>query len=204
MDAGWEEVERMAQAASAHDAQLANEYPSTETIERWQRLFGYSRMEAVQLISRQRNDGAHFSRRGSYHRNPLDAQSVLYFRANLTFPLVTRTRITDDHWSLIAGGEEALGYDREAYEHSLRLRDVFVENSVTIPTTGEDGATLLLFPLRGLLGSPEKVKEVAKLEKLPQVREGMGSMGVIKFCLVDKAAAKKLEEWVVQKGVLQK
>ncbi len=40
MDAGWEELERMAQAASAADAQMASQYPTPETIERWKRLFG--------------------------------------------------------------------------------------------------------------------------------------------------------------------
>jgi hypothetical protein len=57
MDTGWEELERMAIAASADDAQIANQYPSTDTIERWQRLFGYSPLEAVRLISDQRGDG---------------------------------------------------------------------------------------------------------------------------------------------------
>jgi hypothetical protein len=57
MDAGLEELERMAMAASADDAQIANQYPSTDTIERWQRLFGYSHMEAVRLIGDQRGDG---------------------------------------------------------------------------------------------------------------------------------------------------
>jgi hypothetical protein len=57
MDAGWEELERMAMAASANDAQIANQYPSPEIIERWTRLFGYSHMEAVRLIGDQRADG---------------------------------------------------------------------------------------------------------------------------------------------------
>jgi hypothetical protein len=57
MDAGWEELERMAQAASADDAQIADEHPSPDTIERWKRLFGYSQMESVRLIGEQRGDG---------------------------------------------------------------------------------------------------------------------------------------------------
>jgi hypothetical protein len=27
--------------------------------------------------------------------------------------------INDEHWALVKEGKEALGYDREAYEHSL-------------------------------------------------------------------------------------
>lgn len=56
-DEGWAEVERLARATEATDAQLASEYPAKETIERWQQLFGYSSQEAVQLIGAQRSDG---------------------------------------------------------------------------------------------------------------------------------------------------
>lgn len=47
----------MAMAASADEAQIANQYPSPDTIERWKRLFGYSHIEAVLLIGDQRGDG---------------------------------------------------------------------------------------------------------------------------------------------------
>jgi len=56
-DEGWAELERLARAAETADAQLASEYPTEDTIERWQKLFGYSSQEAVQLIGAQRNDG---------------------------------------------------------------------------------------------------------------------------------------------------
>ena len=57
LDEGWAEVERLAQAAGAPDAQLASSYPSAETISRWQKLFGYSQTEAAHLIGQQRSDG---------------------------------------------------------------------------------------------------------------------------------------------------
>jgi hypothetical protein len=56
MDSTWEEVERMAQAASAQDAKIANKY-SPDVIARWQRLFNYTPVEAMQLIKQQREDG---------------------------------------------------------------------------------------------------------------------------------------------------
>jgi hypothetical protein len=34
MDAGWEELERMVNAASAADVQIASEYPTPKTTER--------------------------------------------------------------------------------------------------------------------------------------------------------------------------
>lgn len=56
-DKGWAEPERLARAAEAADVQLANEYPANDTIGRWQKLFGYSSQEAIQLIGAQRSDG---------------------------------------------------------------------------------------------------------------------------------------------------
>ncbi|CAO2656393.1 Nn.00g051960.m01.CDS01 [Neocucurbitaria sp. VM-36] len=173
MDADWEEVERMAIAASAEDAQLASQYPTPETIERWKRLFGYSHMEAVHLISGQRGD-------------------------------VTRERITDDHWALIKDEKEALGYDRAAYEHSLQLPKLFKGQSASIPMAGADGEMMYLFRLGGLLKTPGKVKEVADLEELPVIREGMNEKEIVTFCVVNKDTQKKLEEWLTQQSVLQK
>jgi hypothetical protein len=116
---------------------------------------------------------------------------------------VTRERITADHWTLIKDEKEALGYDREAYEHSLQLPKVFKGQSATIPTNGADGELMLLFRLGGLLDSPEKVKEIAGLDELPVVKEGRNEMGSVKFCVVDKEVQQKLEEWLAQKAVLQ-
>ncbi|KAF2129779.1 hypothetical protein P153DRAFT_356466 [Dothidotthia symphoricarpi CBS 119687] len=173
MDAGWEELERMAQAADAADAHLASHHPTKDTIERWKDLFGYSHMEAVQLIGNQRGD-------------------------------VTRERITDEHWELIKDDKQAIGYDREAYEHSLQLTKVFKSQSASIPTTGADGELMLLFRLGGLLDTPEKVKDITGLDELPMVKEGTSEMGVVKFCAVDKEAQKKLEDWLTQHAVLHK
>lgn len=173
MDASWEEVERMAQAASVADAQIADEYPQPETIARWKRLFGYSHMEAVHLISKQRGD-------------------------------VTRERITDEHWDLIKDEKEAAGYDREAYEHSLQLPNIYKDQSATIPTTGEGGSFLWLFRLGGLLDTPEKIKEIAGLDEDPKVVNGFSETGLVKFCYVDKEAQKKLGEWLTLQSVLQK
>ena len=117
--------------------------------------------------------------------------------------VATRERISNDHWALIKDEKEALGYDREAYEHSLELPKVFKGQSATIPTAGADGELMLLFRLGGLLDTPEKVKEIAGLDETPMVRDGMSEMGIVQFCVVDKEAQKKLEEWLAQRAVLQ-
>lgn len=117
---------------------------------------------------------------------------------------VTRERITDDHWALIKDEKEALGYDREAYEHGLQLPKVFKGQSASIPTTGADGEMVLLFRLGGLLDTAEKVQEIAGLQRPPTVMTGESEMGLVKFCAVDKDAQKKLEEWLTQQAVLHK
>jgi hypothetical protein len=117
---------------------------------------------------------------------------------------VTRERIADNHWALVKDEKEALGYDREAYEHSLQLSKIFKGQSATIPTVGADGATMLLFRLGGLLDSAEKVKEIAGMDELPVVQDGINETGIVKFCLVEEGTKKKLEEWLAQKAVLQK
>jgi hypothetical protein len=117
---------------------------------------------------------------------------------------VTRERMSEDHWALVKNEKEALGYDREAYEHSLQLPQWFKGQSATIPTTGPDDGTLLLFRLGGLLDSAEKVKEIAGMEELPVTKDGTNETGIVKFCLVDEGSKKKLEDWLVQRAVLQK
>lgn len=44
--------------------------------------------------------------------------------------------------------------------------------------------------------------EVAGLEDVPDVTEGMNEMGVARFCMVDEEAKKRIEEWVEQQQVL--
>lgn len=117
---------------------------------------------------------------------------------------MTRERITDAHWTLIAPEKEALGYDREAYEHSLQLPKVFKGQSTAIPITGGDREMMCLFRFGGLLDSAEKVKEIAGLEVVPVLREGIYEMGLVKFCVVEKEVQRKLEEWLKQRAVLQR
>jgi hypothetical protein len=49
--------------------------------------------------------------------------------------------------ALIKDEKEALGYDREAYEHSLQLPKVFKVQSASIPLPGGEGEMILLFRL---------------------------------------------------------
>ncbi|KAF2629913.1 hypothetical protein BU25DRAFT_419576 [Macroventuria anomochaeta] len=162
---GWAELERLAQAAGAADAQLASEYPTKETIERC-------------------------------------AGMVLLLQPILNLILVvTRERLTDDHWDLVKVKKEAAGQDREFYEHSLQAKDVFKSQSASVPAP--NGSLMLLFRLGGLLSTAGKVQKVAELAEPPLVQEGWSERGPVKFCMVDEAAKEKFEEWLTQQSVLQ-
>jgi hypothetical protein len=165
MDAGWDEVERMAAAANATDAIAAEDFPNEEQIARWQKLFKYTRGEALTLIQAQRGD-------------------------------LTRTRISDSHWELVRAERESQGHDRETYEHSQQLGSLFRSQSAVLP--GADGKVRLLFRLGGMLGTAEKVKDIAKLEEVPEVVQGQSGMGKASFCVIDEEAMKALESWLAQ------
>lgn len=115
---------------------------------------------------------------------------------------VTRDPISDEHWALVRKDREAAGYDREAYEHSLTLKDVLQSQSTVFHDT--DGKKWTLYRIGGLLESKEKVKEIAELEEVPKVTKGMGSMGMYDFVWVDDVAKEKIEAWVEMQQVVGK
>lgn len=114
---------------------------------------------------------------------------------------VTRERISDDHWGLIKAEKEAAGHDRESYEHSLQVKEVFKSQSASVPAP--DGSLMLLFRLGGLLSTVEKVQQVAEMDEPPVIQQGWSERGMVNFCVVDEAAKMKLEEWLTQQSVLQ-
>lgn len=154
------ELERMAANATSN---LTDTTPSDEDIERWQKLFKYSYVEAEVLIAQHRTD-------------------------------ITRTPISDEHWSLVAPDLEARGYDREAYEHSLGLKDLMRSQSTVVHDA--DGNRWTLFRIGGLLESKEKVKEIAGLERVPKVTLGIGERNMSEFVWVDDEAREQIEAWV--------
>ncbi|KUJ09739.1 uncharacterized protein LY89DRAFT_690160 [Mollisia scopiformis] len=120
---------------------------------------------------------------------------------------VTREPISDEHWALVKDDREAAGFDREAYEHSLTLKDVLKSHSTVIHD--KDGRRWTLFRLGGLLESREKVKEIAELDELPKVTQGEGQFDTLDFVWVDDEARGKIETWmqlqqVVEKGKVEK
>ncbi|PVH77504.1 hypothetical protein DL98DRAFT_637637 [Cadophora sp. DSE1049] len=124
---------------------------------------------------------------------------------------ITRTPISDAHWSLVRADREKVGYDREAYEHALALVDVLRSQS-SVVVDGE-GKRWTLFRLGGVLGGEEKVRGICGGEKELKVTKGVGvglGMGFgeggqeVEFVWVDEDGKRKVEEWLRGWGVLGK
>ncbi|KAL9581910.1 MAG: hypothetical protein Q9203_005711 [Teloschistes exilis] len=73
----------------------------------------------------------------------------------------TRQPVSDDHWDLVRSTIEAKGFDREAYEHCLKLGR---------PTSDDDD--LFLIELEGYLSTPRILQEVATLTEEPHTDVG--------------------------------
>jgi len=65
-----------------------------------------------------------------------------------------------------------------------------------------EGKAWCLIRLGGLLGSAEKVRDVAGLGEVPGVTEGWNEMGMVRFCMVDEKGKKNIERWGEQQQVL--
>lgn len=122
---------------------------------------------------------------------------------------ITRAPISHEHWSLVRADREKAGYDREAYEHSLRLVDVLRSQS-SVVVDGE-GKSWTLFRLGGVLGGEEKVRgicggeEELKVTKGASVGLGMAFGGAgqeVEFVWVDEEGRRKVEEWVREWSLL--
>jgi hypothetical protein len=124
---------------------------------------------------------------------------------------ITRDRISDSHWELVSEEREAMGYDREAYEHELRLVDVFMDSAVALPATASAtvgknmGEAMHVVRLGGLLRDPEMVMEIAGLRDLPRVVNIVSEEGIpVRLCAVDGKAKQRVVDWLVMKRVAKK
>ncbi|KAH7395494.1 hypothetical protein BKA64DRAFT_60580 [Cadophora sp. MPI-SDFR-AT-0126] len=124
---------------------------------------------------------------------------------------ISRTPISDAHWSLVRADRENAGYDREAYEHSLLLVDVLRSHSSVV--VDAQGKRWTLFRLGGVLGGEERVRGICGGERELKVTTGVGvgmGMGLgegeqeVEFVWVDEEGKRKVEEWVRGWGVLGK
>ena len=102
---------------------------------------------------------------------------------------VNRARVSEEHWRCIQLRKEAEGYDREAYEHQLRL-DLGKSPhppSCTAASGQENDTANYLFKLAPPLDSPSAIQIALDLPTLPTLRRGEGSYGIELFCEVESS-----------------
>jgi hypothetical protein len=120
---------------------------------------------------------------------------------------VIRNRISDAHWDLVREEREALGYDREAYEHVLQISDIFLEQAVAVPgkpggINAQPGESVQIIRIGGILKDAEMVKEIGGLDEVPHVMEVISEEGIpARLCCVPVEAKRRIKEWLVMQRV---
>lgn len=116
---------------------------------------------------------------------------------------ITREHIPDSHWDIIRSTLEPQGHNRESYEHSLTLKDVLQSNSTIVYDI--EGNKWWVFRLGGMLGTREKVMEVAGLTVLPKTTRGVSEDTggrEVEFVWVDEKAKGRIDVWIDEQMVL--
>ncbi|OAP58750.1 hypothetical protein AYL99_07840 [Fonsecaea erecta] len=106
----------------------------------------------------------------------------------------SRTRISDDLWATIRSRKEAEGYDREAYEYSLKNRQQ--PRGSTNSASSVSGTFIV--QLTGPLDSPETIKAALGLNEAPSMATGAGENGRADFCQIDGVTRAKLLDWLAE------
>ena len=124
------------------------------------------------------------------------ATAIKCHRANLS-----RSRIADELWDMLASDLEAEGYDREAYEYSLTVQQrSMTSHSLPVHTQAAVSQGTFIVKLEGPLDIPEKIEEIACLPCSPAVVKGVGEdNGEAMFCEIDVHTRQKLLVWVAEK-----
>lgn len=116
---------------------------------------------------------------------------------------LTRTRISDEHWSSIRADREAQGYDREAHEYELELqkRKANVTNLLPVDEDVESRMTFLV-EVNGLLSSVEAIRKAAGLEEMPQTVDGWSveEKREVEMCIVGSREKKAILQWAAEEG----
>ena len=101
----------------------------------------------------------------------------------------TRTRISDDQWSIIGLDLEAKGYDKLAYEHKLAFdkeQAGIKKPAISKPAlTPRQARLVYIVKLEGPLSTAPEIQIAASLSSLPEVINGEGDEGDASFCRVN-------------------
>lgn len=173
-----DELENMASNASSryeYRGDSADE-PSNEMIEKWQRLFNYSYIEASDALKDHRTN-------------------------------ISRVGVTDEHWQMIREEQEALGYDREAYEHGLGRSKTTKSTPTTALTTTKlslaQARAIYTIKLEGTLDTPAKIQEAARLDEMPLTIQGESTedSSLVNFCRINGTAKLAIANWLSSQNI---
>ncbi|MCJ1330481.1 hypothetical protein MMC10_007165 [Thelotrema lepadinum] len=90
---------------------------------------------------------------------------------------LSRLVITHDHWASIQSSQEAIGFDKDAYEHFLESRATQVQAFQTatvvqsgIPASKNQKKSTYLMKLSGAVSTPQQVQALLDLSEPPEVK----------------------------------
>lgn len=117
---------------------------------------------------------------------------------------LTRSRVSDDHWSTIKHEKEALGYDREAYEYEIGLQKKKATLPDLVPTADEesDSTITYLVELTGPLDAVDKVRTAANMDTMPPLVSGTSAEDgrAVSLCCVDGKGKVAILNWASNEG----
>lgn len=143
--------------------------PSEESISRWQMLFGYSHLEAIEQIKTQNRD---------YTRQPLSDDHWNLVRSTMEAKGFDRGAY--EHWLKLGRPSNGLHQGKGDIDASSPLSD-----------------DLFLVKLEGYLSTPQRLQEVAKLTEKPHTDVGISDHGDTLFCRIDRNVRRSVEKWAV-------
>lgn len=164
----FDELENM--AANVSEELGADSEPNEDEVARWQTLFAYTYSEALEQIRNQRND-------------------------------YSKCKVSDTLWDLVKSQMEAQGYSREAYEHRLKKDGRPTASNhqhITTRISTSQASTTYLVLLKGILNTPEKVQNAAKLPEPPQTVQASSETEDSVFCRIDGNVKQAIESWLSQ------
>ena len=108
---------------------------------------------------------------------------------------LSRQKISDDLWNVLARELLAQAYDREAYEYSLTLPQ---RSSTALPRHAVIPQGTFIVKLEGPIDSPEKIQEIGCLSSLPHAFEGVDAdrESEATFCEIDGNARHRISSYL--------
>jgi hypothetical protein len=132
--------------------------------------------------------------------SPDDAvDRIMGHRQNLT-----RTRVSDEHWSTVCHEKELQGYDRESYEYEIELQKKKAHLPALITAAEDssgDGITYLV-ELAGPLHTVDMVQTAAGMAAAPPVKIGRSveEGEQVQLCCIDGNAKANILRWASEQG----